>query len=254
MPVVISYQPVGAIAQAATNVFNTEQAARRPAPTGPAWIDDPAPPTSGGESPQQAAYWQNVYTQDQNNPNRYYAGPDHDGVPSAAPGGGGRAAAAMQTYTTPAGTQMGTDEGTGTFDPETGQMTGQTDAPMPAAPKSYRVTPQQKVQLQNLEQTGATGDAYQQNMRQILGLPEPTIDLTMPDGTKVPIAQSKYPAVKEAMDKQIAQQKIAADDLEFKKSKEANDNAISLAKRSQGDQRLAAHPVRPRNERRQGDQ
>jgi hypothetical protein len=95
------------------------------------------------------------------------------------------------TYRVPQQTMQGNDLSAGdTFDeaPEGSRQADynaqqaadprQAAMPSPMGGQVLRVTPQQKNQLQALEATGATGDAFNEGLRRIMGIQEPLVPVT----------------------------------------------------------------------------
>lgn len=174
MPVVVAYNPVAAVAKMGRNVFAADERARLDAlnarnigrgggggdASGGGYVPAPrTPPQQGAVAPQAQVF----YGKDAaNNP----------------------ANAGVSDYALPGSdTQTGVDEATG------------QPAQMPAVPKTLKVTSGQKMQLDNLKATGATGDAYDEGMRKIMGIAEPMVDYTGPDGQTYRVPQKSAPAL-----------------------------------------------------------
>lgn len=193
MPVAVAYNPVAAVSKMGQNVFAADERARLDALTarnigrgggdagGGGYIPAPLtnyPQQQGSSAPQAQIFY----------------GKDAENNPANR---------GMSDYQLPGGdTQTGVDEATG------------QPAEMPSAPQSVKVNPGQKVQLDNLKASGATGDAFQEGMRKILGLAEPMADYTTPDGQtfRVPKAQAATLSQRDAAASAKADQVQAAAD------------------------------------------
>ena len=155
MPVVIDYNPVSAVSTMAQNAY---RASERPQ----------------GQQFQQGPNLRNYSQQQQGSTAPSIGGTYFNNATGETTDENGRLVGkqqpALQDYQIE---QTGTDAATG------------QDASMPGG--SVRVNAQQRTQLDNLKATGVTGDAFNQGLRKIMGLPEPEepkqdYTMTGPDG------------------------------------------------------------------------